>query len=167
MTIARKLRKIRQASGGSALIEMGLLLPVLVSLMAGMVEFGRALQQFHIADKGVKNAARYLARVAGDGTCPPTSTSWSNHVVLAKRVAQRGSFDPGSPYSLSNWQTASDVSVNVACVDNSAGDFRGPALIPIVTVTTSFSYNDIGILSVLQVPSITISASHQEIYIGG
>ena len=148
---------------------MSLLLPVLFILFGGLVEFGRALQQKHVADKGVKNAARYLARVVNDGSCPVSSgnANWNTLEGNAKVLAQKGTLDNNGAYLLTNWTNAGDVTVSVTCISNTAGNYRGFSQIPVITVSTSFAFNDIGMLSLLQIPSLTISASHQQMFIGG
>ncbi len=155
---------------GAALVEFTLLLPFLIVIMAGMLEFGRGLHQYHTAAKGVKNAARYLARVVDEGSCPPSSTAWTTQVAKAKTLAQHGSFSSSDPLSLSNWSNASDITVSVSCVDNSAGTYRGDDDIPVVTVSTSFAYNSLGLLSLTNVPGLTglqIEVSHEQMFIGG
>jgi len=47
---------------GAALLEFAVLLPLLVILLFGMVEFGRALLQANTLTKAVTTGARYLAR---------------------------------------------------------------------------------------------------------
>jgi len=147
---------------------MSLILPVLILFMGGLAEFGMALQQKHVADKGVKNAARYLARVVNlDGACPPTNTNWNTLVGNAKTLAQKGTLNGNAAYLLTNWTSASDVTVSVSCIDNTSGNYRGFDQIPVINVSTTFNFNDIGMLSLLNIQSLSISASHEQMFIGG
>lgn len=176
---------IKTDRSGAALLELGLLLPLLLCLMGGMAEFGRAFHQYHIANKGVKSAARYLARVPVGVDCTTSSAAWTakGEVVLAKNLAVSGSFAANAPSIISNW-TPADVSIPApdatTCFDNSGSTptYNGRAEIPIVTVSTTFTYDDLGMLSLLSVlplgkkasfalTNIQITATHQEVHIGG
>ena len=174
---------IKTNRSGAALLELGLLLPLLLCLMGGMAEFGRAFHQYHIANKGVKSAARYLARVPVGVDCATSSAAWTSksEVVLAKSLAVSGSFAVNAPSVISNW-TPADVSIPApdatTCFNNSGGTYNGRAQIPIVTVSTTFIYDDLGMLSLMSVlplgkkasfalTNIQITATHQEVHIGG
>jgi len=176
--IRNPLISLRKNTKGSALIEMSLMLPVLILLMGGMIEFGRALQQYHVATKGVKHAARYLARVVHNGACPPdpTDTSWNSYVADAKKLAQTGTLNSNAPLRLDNWDNSATFNVNVTCVANSPDavtgirPLRGQDNLPIITVSTSFTFDKVGTLSVLNIPGLsdlTITATHQQKHIGG
>ena len=53
--------KHKQAQAGAAIVEFALILPLLLILTFITTEFGRALYQYNILTKSVRNAARYLA----------------------------------------------------------------------------------------------------------
>ena len=63
--------RIKRLSGflrdqeGSALIEGAILVPVLFALIFGVLEFSYYFYQQHLVSTGVRDAARYLARVVG------------------------------------------------------------------------------------------------------
>ena len=46
---------------GQELIELALVLPLLLLLLAGGVEFGRAFYTYNILTKSVRNAARFAS----------------------------------------------------------------------------------------------------------
>lgn len=48
---------------GAAIIELALVLPILLLLAAGIVEFGRTLWYYDALSKASRNAARYLSTV--------------------------------------------------------------------------------------------------------
>ena len=162
------IHKFRSNIVGAALVEFSILLPVIFFTAFGMMEFGRALYQFHIANKGVKSAARFVARVPNPSlTCPPSGTSWTTAQTDAKTLAMRGSLNGSDPFLLSNWSDASSITIAVSCYDNSGGTYRGLDDLAIITVSTSFNFDDIGLLSTLGITGLTINASHQEMFIGG
>lgn len=163
---------------GAALTEFALVLPVLVVVMGFIGEFSRAVYQYHVAEKGVKSAARYLARVPDVTSC--ATSSFDSYKTNAITMAQRGSFDMSDPFVLNNWTTASDVQVSVTCISNPVdpvtkqSPYYGPELIPVITVSTSFEFNDLGMLNIIKLlksdsqdrGAIEISASHREVYVG-
>ena len=55
------LLRFASCSSGSALVEMTIVVPVAISLMAGGVDFGLALSTQATGSKSVRDAARYLA----------------------------------------------------------------------------------------------------------
>lgn len=92
MSIAphRSLCSHRHASGGVAIVELALIATVLLTLLLGIIEIGRALTEYKVLVNQVETAARYLAtRPPGTGSsearCLVThgSTTCSGTLVLA------------------------------------------------------------------------------------
>lgn len=63
-SLQRLLVRFGSCCSGAALVETTILLPILLMLFAGTFEFGRAYYDYHVVDKAVRGASRYLARVA-------------------------------------------------------------------------------------------------------
>ncbi len=160
-------KKLTHDESGAALVEFSILLPVLFTAFFGMIEFGRVIYQNHVAEKGVKSAARYLARVIDATGCPMTGADYTNAEAAAKTLAQYGGFDSSAKPVIAKWDNASDITISISCTDNSSGGFRGEEDLPIITVSTTFQYQDLGMLSVVTNDPINITASHQELFIGG
>jgi len=57
------LRRLACCNSGTATLEMAILLPVAILLMAGGIEFGSLFSAYGTATKAVRDATRYLARV--------------------------------------------------------------------------------------------------------
>lgn len=138
--------------GGSALIEFTILAPLLLSLVLGIAEFGRFLYQYQMVLEGLRDAARYLARL--DANDP---TNQSNAANLATRGTIDGSGDP----RVDGW-SAADIAFDPQPIDNTAGAYRGPAQIWVIEVTTTFDYVDVGFLSALGFDPISIDAAHEQ-----
>jgi Flp pilus assembly protein TadG len=151
------LKSVWQSDHGAALVESAIILPVFLTLVGGVYEFGFFLYQEQLATSGVRDAARYLTLAAD-----PTSVTNQND---AKNLAVTGSINGGTP-RVSGW-TPSDVSVAVTSVDNSAGTYSGGSTIWIVTVSTSFVDPSLGFFGLLGLNRPTISVSHQERFVGG
>jgi Flp pilus assembly protein TadG len=155
--VSRSFKSVRQAERGSALLEAAIILPVVLALAGGGFEFGFFLYQQQLIVSGVRDAARYLALSAD----PTSDINQSN----ARNLAVSGSIQGGPP-RVPGW-TVSDVSVAVDFADNPVGANSAGPKIPIVTVSTSFVDPSLGLLDLLGLGKPTISASHQERFVGG
>jgi Flp pilus assembly protein TadG len=134
----------------------------LVLLLCGMAEFSNAMRQYHIMEKGVRDAGRYLARVQMTGC-----TINGSAITAAQNLALTGRTSGGTNL-LSTWTDPSTVSVTVAqCVDNSGGGYRGHTQMPVVQVTANAPYADLGLLTILGFGSINLQVSHHQLWIGG
>lgn len=59
--------KLRKRSRGVALVEFALVLPLLIILLFITAEFGRALYQYNILTKSVRDAVRFLSMESAPG----------------------------------------------------------------------------------------------------
>lgn len=145
---------------GAAMFEFALALPILVLIIAGGWEFARGLWMYETLNKGVRDAARYLARVDD-----PNSAA---AVTMAQRLVLSGDIDTQQPpridYNLVN------ITVGTKTFDNSAGTYRGPGGgtedIDVVRVRADMTFNA-PLLAFLNIASpLTISVMHEERHIG-
>jgi Flp pilus assembly protein TadG len=79
-----KIRKCLQNNRGQALVEMALVLPVLLLILAGTIEFGRVLNQYLVVTAAAREGAR--AAVVGD----------SDAVVIETVKQSAAAIDKGS-----------------------------------------------------------------------
>jgi hypothetical protein len=70
---------------GVAIIELALILPLLLLLTMTVTEFGRALYQYDLLTKSVRDAARYLSVQA-----PGTHTTEARNLVVYGNTAGSG-----------------------------------------------------------------------------
>lgn len=161
MDLRAHLRRLRGECGGAALVEFTLVAPMLIGLMCGLAEFGQALRQYHVMEKGVRDAARYLTHIPADPCAP--SADWPSSVASAKNLAVYGAASGGTAL-YSGWNDVSTVSVAVAScgVLNNPRGPNAPTLVQ-VTVTATAPYVDLGMLSFLGLGSISLTASHREL----
>jgi Flp pilus assembly protein TadG len=155
------LTRFGRARSGAALVEFTLVAPLLLLLMCGMAEFANALRQYHIMEKGVRDAGRYLARAPMTGcTVNGDATTTAQNLALTGRAS-------GGSYLLPTWDDLASVTVTVAeCFDNSASAYRGRAEIPIIEVSASAAYVDLGLLSIIGLGDINLEVSHQQYWVG-
>lgn len=158
----RTLRRYLIARKGAALVEFTLLAPLLVMMMCGLAEFANAMRQYHVMEKGVRDAGRYVARVQMTG-CTITGSA----VTAARNLALTGRTSGGTPL-LDTWTNPSTVAVTVSsCVNNSSGTYRGLSSIPVIQVTATAPYADLGLLDALGLGDIQLSVTHRQVWIGG
>jgi Flp pilus assembly protein TadG len=141
---------------GMAMIEMAVVLPVLLAIGLGVIEFGNAIYSQHLITNGVRDGARYAAGRPADCACDAD----------IKNIAMKGVLSGGT-YRVSWWDDpATEAFVTYLTVTNDDGSgnklYRGPDLVPIVTVTATVPYQQLGFLSFFGLNAPTLSVSHQE-----
>jgi len=158
------LRHLLRDTRGTALVEFTLLAPLLIGLTVGLAEFGLALRQYHIMEKGVRDAARYLAHVpvnpACSGVTDPAGYTWAQAETDAKNLAIYGSITGTTPL-YNTWSDPATITIDDAtCLANP----RANALpLPRITVTASAPYVDLGLIGFLGFSAPTLTVSHQEL----
>ena len=146
---------LRSDDRGVAMVEMAVVLPVLLAIGLGVIEFGNLIFSRHLIENGVRDGARYAAGL-------PYNTA----AAAAKNIAQTGVTGGGTSYRVSWWNNPSMVNVVYTTVTNIDGSgnklYRGGDTIPLVTVSTSVIYPSLGLLGYFGLGPITLSASHEE-----
>ncbi len=168
-----RMRGFGREIGGASAVEFAFTLPLLIALVFGVIEVGRALQHHHVLVKGVRDAGRYLGRV--DITCPGvgagTITNAAN-VTAARNLALTGSVAGGTPV-LDYWNDPASVTIAVDCLDNSpaanlcgAAPGRADGEVAIIRISTSLPYQDLGFLGLFGGSAFTFDVNHEEYSIG-
>lgn len=163
------LGRFGQDSSGVAFLEFTIMFPFLLALALGVFEFGRALQHHHLINKAMRDAARYLARVPATCTAAGTGngTVADAYKTNARNLALTGTVSGGTPV-LSYWTNVNSIAINVDCVDRTSQTpaYRGPDFIPVMRVTATVPYADLGFLTVLGLGGFTFTVIHKELHIG-
>lgn len=181
--------RFARAKRGNAGVEFALLLPLLVLLLFGGIELGRALHDFHVVNETVRDAARYLSRVPGVNCPAPGPGSFlddpdslytaAQHQDRAIALAMTGDVDTATPAPdlLGYWNypaDASSVTISVNCIDNPlvAGvrEFQGlysnDDFVPHVVLTADVPFTFLFGELVAAEPTINITLSHNVAVIG-
>lgn len=114
--VRRWFREFWRCTSGSSLVEVTIVMPLAISLMVGGAEFGRAMWAYHTADKSVKGAARYLARLP-EAALSPSVQGWA--IAGARNLAMKGTLDSSGAYLLRGWTDPEKVSLDQDRVNNS------------------------------------------------
>ena len=145
---------------GASLIEATLVIPMLIALVGGVIEFSNFFYQQHKMTTGVRDAARYLARFGAGAYAARTSD--------AQNLATTGSFASGGALRVPGWTSITVTPTTVANNDGAGAPlYRGCPNILIITVSGSAPYtpvmfpgptfaNNLG----LAIP--TVAAAHSE-----
>lgn len=153
-------RQFNQDTRGVAMLEVAVVLPVLLAIGLGVIEFGNLIFNYHLIENGVRDAARYAAGRPADCGCDSD----------IKSIAMTGSLS-GGEYRVSWWNDPdTQISIDRTTVPNE--DDEGNQLynfdgdVPLVTVSSNVSYQPLGFLTYLGLGAPTLSVSHQERVIG-
>lgn len=144
-SIAKSPQGFLREHCGNAGAEFALIVPLLMLLLFGGIEIGRALHDFHVVNETVRDAGRYLSRVpyscsgAGTGTCTPCLASGECgvcdfvdssgnptgiYITNAKALAMTGDTSGGSNL-LASWTDPNSVTVELCSIDNTGRSFGG------------------------------------------
>jgi Flp pilus assembly protein TadG len=85
---------------GLAMVEFAISVPVILLLMFGSFEFGHLMTAYSTLNDGVRNAARYVAGAALEGTADTmaTGSDWTNIQTQGTNLAIYGNIaGTGSP----------------------------------------------------------------------
>jgi Flp pilus assembly protein TadG len=98
----RGIRSRLRSERGAIVVEFALILPVLLMIVVGTIEFGRVYSQFQVFNAAAREGAR----------CAAVQATPFRDCDVQDRI------DSGAtPY-----ETASDADVSVACSDQTVGD---------------------------------------------
>jgi Flp pilus assembly protein TadG len=155
-----RLLNFGRDSRGVAALEAGLAFPFIVLMGAGLFEFGSLFYNYELIQTGVRDSARYLARVAD----PQASET------AARNLALRGTVDSSGALRVKWWQ-ASDLQITYRAVANPVDAttgrrlYRGGDPLTVIRVSTSFNYEGLGLLTKVGLGPFPVTAAHEERYV--
>lgn len=146
----RLVKQFLHCTSGASLVEVTLVMPLAVMLMAGSAEFGRALYAYHTADKSVKSAARYLARL------PATAVGEAWALSKARNLAMTGKLEDGGSPLIRGWTDPSKVRLDAASLASNPSVIHLEAEVPFSTpMLTALGFSN----------TVTFTVRHEERYI--
>jgi hypothetical protein len=159
-------------SRGTASVEFALILPLLLVLLAVIVDGGRMLADYHAVTKSVRDAARFLAHSSAEPqTCIPGNLDrGQTQVADAIRLAMTGRVggDPAAEGLVPGWAASdlSEAATGVALVRecfgaNGTGLYAGRTAITSIAVHASVPFR----FTLARVfglePNLTLRVSHR------
>ncbi len=159
--IASRFSRFGRDTRGVAAIEAGLAFPFLVLFGAGLFEYGGLFYNYQLVQTGLRDGARYLARVADPKAAEPA----------ARNLALRGTVDTTGNPRIRWWQPA-DIQITYRTIPNPVDAetgrrlYRGDDPLTVIRVSTSVSYEGLGLLNAVGLGPIAVKAAHEERYVG-
>lgn len=138
MTYIGKVLRGTRGEGGATAVEFTILLPVMLVTFAAIVEGSRIYWNYQGAVVGVRDAARYLARITNNDVCSggtaPANSAGIATGIITRNLDTDGSGPTGFPSGVS-LSTTTPVSAVVICRDLSSQGI--PEDIPIYRVNAT------------------------------
>jgi hypothetical protein len=130
-------------------------------LAAALFELGSVFYNFELVQTGVRDAARYLARVADPSASEAT----------ARNLALRGTVDGSGSVRVKGWQPAQIQIIYKTIanpIDETTGRrlYRGRDPLVVVRVSTAFDDPGLGLLNAVGLGPVRVTAAHEERYVG-
>lgn len=108
-----KLARLHKDDEGQSLLEFALVLPVLLLVLLGIIDFGRVLSAYYIVDAAARDAARYASIGASDST---VQTAIQND-TSALRGTPTWSISPTGGYRVSGQPVTVKVTCPISIID--------------------------------------------------
>jgi Flp pilus assembly pilin Flp len=124
-------RRLRRDEDGVAFVEFAILLPMMLLIFAVIIEGGRLFWSYQATILGVRDAARYLARVAPTDICFSGGSVAGYQGKLVNIVQNASNGNAIFPSGV----TVNSVTPSFACV---AGNYRGGQA-AVATVTANLT----------------------------
>lgn len=150
-TIKNRLRKFSTDESGAALVEFAILLPMMLLVFAVIIEGGRLMWSYQSVNAGVRDAARYLARVAPADICSAGGSVAGYTGELETIVRESITGNSIFPAKI----TVNSVTPSLSCV---AGTYRvspAPVVQVAATMTITFPFAGLFDLSGQSLGSLT------------
>jgi len=158
------MNKLPARQAGAAMVEFAILLPLMIVLVFGITEMGRAIYQQNTLSKAVASGARYMSRSTQSVNADCTQAAqWGASINNAANLVAFGN-QAGNGNALLPDLNAGDVSFTLEQRMVTGGD---NACVIIATASVDFSaiFGDT-IVPFLDLGPITLSATVEERYHG-
>jgi len=113
------LRRLITSEGGSAAVEMALVLPLLLVILFGSVELGNYFMDEHTLLKAVRDGSRFAARQNFSNYTACSGQPGGTVVDDTRNVVMNGYLSGGS--AITPNVAAADITLNVSCAATANG----------------------------------------------
>jgi hypothetical protein len=125
--IKQNLRRLATDDSGTQLVEFAFVLPMMLLVFGIIIEGGRMMWSYQTVVAGVRDATRFLARIAPRDECDPDVSVYNDTLIGIIRNANNGSS------ILPSGVLVTEIETGRVCPE---GDYRSGEA-PIVTVTAN------------------------------
>ena len=142
---------------GNAVVEFAIVLPLLLLLLTGMTEIGRAYYQANAVEKGLRAGALF----AGRNSFPLTAQVRT----MVTNLVKTGTLDGSGPFLVSGW---AEVDADLNIDDTLTFPVDATTTIPVVRVTATVPFDPLmpGMLAFVGLGDVNIELSHEQAYVG-
>ena len=157
MPMLSSLIRVPRDARGNAVVEFALVLPLLLLLLTGITEIGRAYYQANAVEKGLRAGALF----AGRSSFPLTAQVRT----MVANLVKTGTLDGSGPYLVSGW---ADVDADLNIDDTLTFPVDATTTIPVVRLTATVPLDPLmpGMLALVGLGDVTIELSHEQAYVG-
>lgn len=156
---ANRFRRFLSREDGAVLLETTIMLPLLLTLCAGVFEFGSLFYQRMLVETGVRDAGRYMSRCTLAGCSE----------AVARNIAVFGDPGGGGTARVDGWTTGDVTFTYIQTTnDDGAGNrlYRGGGQIVTVRVSSTVSLSSTGLLDYLGISPWEVTATHEQRVVG-
>jgi len=151
MGLLRRLRGFDRDQSGVSFIEAAVIMPVVLLIIGGIYDFGRAFATMSTAQKSLRGATRYLTLLPEAFVCTSTAFGQAKNLVLYGTTAN----GTAGNELIKNW-TAAQITPSCATKDGQR----------IVKISAEVPYSPL-MWGVVGLPgTITMNVEHEERWIG-
>lgn len=150
----RALARFRRDERGVSAIEFAMALPVLLILVAGIIEVGHVVSQATTIEQSLRAGAFYAARNQQYPLTAAVRTTVDN-------LVKYGDPNGGAAFNVSGWALPG---ANLTIDDTATYDVNG-TLFPIVKLTATVPFDPL-LSGVLPLPAFNIVLRHEQTFLG-
>lgn len=157
MPMLSSLIRVTRDARGNAVVEFALVLPLLLLLLTGITEIGRAYYQANAVEKGLRAGALF----AGRNSFPLTAQVRT----MVTNLVKTGTLDGSGPFLVSGWAKV-DADLNID--DTLTFPVDATTTIPVVRVTATVPFDPLmpGMMALVGLGDVNIQLSHEQAYVG-
>lgn len=158
---------------GVAMLEFAIILPLLLMILFGITELGRALYQQNTLYKAVSTGSRYLARAGNiiNTDCVP-QTGWTTATDTAQNLIIYGATTAGSTPLIPNLDAATAITINAGSRELTKTPLEGEEVVEqvcIITITAEAAFAGLFgevVIPFTSIETFMIRAETEDRYIG-
>lgn len=158
MIRTRDLRRLARSVDGSAFIEVALVIPLLIYMMIGIMDFGRAYLSISSAEKSLRSGARYLSKLSATSLCS------AGEQTKAKNMILYGSTASGGRLMVQGWSDPDTITITLtpACA-------TPPSTTPTdrtINIKGQVPFTAMALAALGMSTTFTLSTEHEERWLG-
>lgn len=162
LKLIKLFRNFRRSEDGVAVVEFVLSVPMMILMFAIVVEFGRLFLGYQATVSGVRDASRYLSRIAPIDICATGGSLGSYNAMLKNRIEA----DSANNSVLPTQFTVTSVVASHNCVPGTLRTSPAPVATVVAQIDVQFPFGSIFGLLGDELTSLSTSVSDSSRILG-